>query len=267
MNAHADTVEIAYQFRLPDGRDVMYDLLFDPKSFALLNTPPKRSPEWARLEHEQCPNCPLDAAEHTYCPVAVHLAPVLRDCGNLRSYEHVHLHVIRRERIVTQYTSAQHGLAAIMGLIMPSCGCPRIEFLRPMARFQLLVANEVETLYLALATYALSRLLRARSALPAESSLDGLALIGRDLEVVYGALAKRLGSACSQDAALNALVTLTGNAQLMMLAPNEHLDEIEALFVPYLNGRDPEEAWLARQRSRRAPRPFPIPRTAERALR
>ncbi|NJO12704.1 MAG: hypothetical protein HC872_03670, partial [Gammaproteobacteria bacterium] len=69
-------VRIRYRFVLPDASRETFDLYFDASDFRILNPHPAPLPFWTELGFNQCENCPLQAAEHPHCPVAVQLVAV-----------------------------------------------------------------------------------------------------------------------------------------------------------------------------------------------
>jgi hypothetical protein len=167
-------VRIRYRFVLPDGRRESFDLFFDPQDFRLLNPHPPELPFWAALGCKQCENCPLKADTHPHCPVAVQLVGVIERLEQLVSYDQVRIDVQTAERTVTHETTAQQALSSLLGLIIATSGCPRTEFLRPMARFHLPLASEMETLYRSVTMYALAQLLKASAGATPDTQLDGL---------------------------------------------------------------------------------------------
>ena len=141
------TLRVLYRFNLPNGVRESFDLYFDGRDFRLLNPVPKPVPFWAELAFNRCENCPLPAADHAACPAAAQLVAVVEKIETLVSYDEIRVDVLTAERSITQTTTAQQGLASLFGLILSASGCPRTAFLRPMARFHLPLANELETLY------------------------------------------------------------------------------------------------------------------------
>src|SRR5262245_42875852 len=167
-------VRIRYRFVLPDGRRESFDLQFDPQDFHLVNPQPAELPFWTALDCKQCENCPLKVESHPHCPVAVHLVAIIERLERLVSYAQVRIHVVTAERKVPHETTAQQALSSRLGLIIATCGCPRTEFLRPMARFHLPLASETETLYRSVTMYALAELIKAANGAAPDSNFEGL---------------------------------------------------------------------------------------------
>jgi len=108
-------------------------------------TPQSDPPIWTALDFKQCPNCPLSKTEFPYGPIARNLAPLLKQCASLVSYETLTLEVISKERTIRGKTSIQRALSSLIGLIMATSPCPITKNLKPMAHFHLPLANEEET--------------------------------------------------------------------------------------------------------------------------
>ena len=228
------TVTIQYRFRFPDNREEVFDLRFDAETLDLLGDAPDGLPFWTRLDHQQCPNCPLTPETHPHCPTAVHLVRIVSSCRNVLSYEEVHVDVVTPERLVSKDTSAQKGISSLMGLVMATSGCPLTGFFKPMARFHLPLASGKETVYRAASMYLLAQYFLHQAGRPADLSLKGLLKIYYDLQVMNRAMAERLRSASDRDAAVNAVVLLDLYAKTLPLAIEESLKGIRHLFAAYL---------------------------------
>lgn len=227
-------VRIRYRFVLPDGSRETFDLFFDSRDFRLLNPQPPALPFWTELGCNQCENCPLRAAEHPHCPVAVQLVSVIERLGRLVSYDQVRVDVHTAERVVTQETTAQQALSSLLGLVMAASGCPRTEFLRPMARFHLPLASELETIFRSAATFALAQLLRAGSGGTPDIEFAGLRQAYAELHKVNRGIARRIGAATANDPARNAVVLLDAYTTLLPSAIEQSLADMRPLFAAFI---------------------------------
>lgn len=228
-------VRIRYRFVLPDGRRESFDLKFDPQDFRLLNPQPAELPFWTALDCKQCENCPLKVASHPHCPVAVHLVGIIERLEKLVSYDQVRIDVVTAERTVTHETTAQQALSSLLGLIIATSGCPRTEFLRPMARFHLPFASEMETVYRSVSMYALAQLIKAGNGTPPDTSLEGLKKAYGELHRVNRGLAKRIGAATGGDPARNAVALLDAYTTLLPNAIEQALADMRPLFGALLD--------------------------------
>jgi hypothetical protein len=229
-------VRIRYRFVLPDGRRESFDLQFDPQDFHLLNPRPAELPFWTALDCKQCENCPLRVESHPQCPVAVHLVAIIERLERLVSYDQVRIDVVTAERTVTHETTAQQALSSLLGLIIATSGCPRTEFLRPMARFHLPLASEAETLYRSVTMYALAELIRAGNGATPDSGLEGLKRAYGELHRVNRGLSRRIGAATGGDPARNAVALLDAYTTLLPNAIEQALADMRPLFGALLDG-------------------------------
>ena len=227
--------EIRYIFTFTNakGRREEFDLQFDD-AFQLCGQQSDSLPEWTRLDFHQCENCPLNVREQSHCPLAVALSDAVSRLGNVVSYEETHVEVITAERIISQATTAQGGMSALLGLINATSGCPITGFFRPMARFHLPFASEPETIYRAASMYLLGEYFRTRAGYPADLELNGLLAIYRDVEKVNRGIVARIRASKTQDGALNAIVLLDLYAKSLPFAVEESLAELKPLFSSYL---------------------------------
>jgi hypothetical protein len=226
------TLRVRYRFNLPNGVRESFDLFFDGGDFRLLNPLPKPVPFWAELAFNRCENCPLPAAGHPHCPAAAQLAAVVEKIETLVSYDEIRVDVLTAERSITQTTTAQQALASLFGLILSTSGCPRTAFLRPMARFHLPLANELETLYRSVTMHLLDQHLRRSRGESVDEGFAGLKAAYAELHPVNRGIARRLRAASRGDPALNAVTLLDTYASLLPSTLDEALAELEALFTP-----------------------------------
>jgi hypothetical protein len=198
---------------------------------------PEEPPQWAQLDFHQCPHCTLTTQSQTYCPIALRLSDVVERCGDLLSYDDVHVDVKTMERCISQYTSVQIGISALMGVIMATSGCPHMAFFKPMARFHLPMASDEETLCRAVSMYLLAQYLSGKAGGKADFELEGLKEIYRNVQQVNASIADRLRCATEADSSVNAVVTLDMFAKGVLFEIEESLEDLRFVFAPYL--KDP----------------------------
>jgi uncharacterized protein DUF6901 len=224
---------VRYRFGVENGPKFDFPLEFDPENFSLIMDDKEDRPDWTRLEHHQCDNCPFTPDETPRCPLALSLVEVIEATNQLVSHERVTLEVTFPDRTVSMDTTAQDALRSLMGLIIPTSGCPHTAFFRPMARFHLPVSTQEETLYRVTSMYMLAQYMRALSGLDRETDFEGLARIYSVINVVNRNVTERLREVCTKDSSLNAVVLLDVFAQILPMQLEDILGEFEALFKPY----------------------------------
>ena len=221
---------IRYRFTLASGVEERFELELDPDTLEYRAEVPATPPPWTRLAFEQCSNCPLSSAEHAHCPVALNLVGLVRSFDGVVSHDPVELAVQTEERLVSLPTTAQEGVSSLVGLIMATSACPHTSFFRPMARFHLPLASDLETIYRSTSMYLLGQYFRSLSGQPVDARLDGLKDVYETLRVVNRALAARLRAASESDSTVNAVVMLDVYAILVHDAIEDSLEELRPLF-------------------------------------
>jgi hypothetical protein len=217
---------IRYRFDLPDGSQKFLDFSFDSLDFRLVNKAPAAAPFWTDLKFNQCVNCPLKADEHPHCPAALQMAAAIEPLKALASFDTVGVTVTQAERTIYAETTAQQAMSSVLGLIMATAGCPWTDRFRPMARFHLPFASEVETVYRSVSMFLLSRELagaRTQGFAALEQLYENLHVVNRDMS-------RRLGAATRTDPAQNAMALLDAYTTLLPAALESSLEELKPLF-------------------------------------
>ena len=191
-----ETHVIRYNFQMPDNSREEFYLELNPINLELKGNIPERLPAWTKLEFHQCANCPLDAINHPYCPLAANIVNVVHRFDGLCSYDAITVEVLTDQRRITQHTTVQKGISSMMGLIIATCGCPHTTFFKPMARFHLPLASEQETVFRATSMYLLAQYyLKKESFRIANFEFEGLNMIYNNIQIINFAIIKRLRNA------------------------------------------------------------------------
>lgn len=229
------TYTIEYQMSFAKQQRVTYALEFDDQTAQLKNNTPVNLPEWTRLEFKQCTHCPLSGEQHTHCPLAANLVYIIKNFDALMSYDSLELKVITEHRTIYKSTTVQEALGAILGLVIPTCGCPHTAYFRPMARFHLPLASTDETIYRATSMYLLAQYFRKKAGKKTELDFQGLKEIYKNMQILNGAIAERLRSASKTDSSVNAVILLDMFTLVLPIAIEDSLTELRDLFTAYLN--------------------------------
>jgi hypothetical protein len=223
----SDNHHIRYCFDLPDGTRKALDFTFDAADFRLANAAPPAPPFWTELKFNQCANCPLNADEHPHCPAALQMAQAIEPLKALVSFDTVGVTVTQAERTMYAETTAQQAMSSVLGLIMATAGCPWTDRFRPMARFHLPFASEVETVYRSVCMFLLARELNDEGKLP---GFAGLEKLYENLHAVNRDMSRRLGAATRTDPPRNAMALLDAYTTLLPAALECSLEELKPLF-------------------------------------
>ena len=221
---------IRYEFS-HGGVTKAFNITLDPKT--LLNTAPAPDspPAWAKLSFEKCANCPLREEDTPSCPAALTLSEVVASFAHIFSYERVSARVTVAERVYEQVdVSVQEALSSLLGVYMTTSGCPVLAKLRPLVRFHLPFATELETVTRTTSMYLLSQYLVAQDGGTPDWSLEGLSKTYEATSVVNRAFAKRLRAGATKDANVNALIRLDSVARSVPELVESQMDELRFLF-------------------------------------
>ena len=226
-------IPIKYSFTLADGSTETFDLQLDNNSIELINFSPAELPDWTHLDFHQCPHCPFDVTSVPDCPVAANLVPIVTLFEKLLSYDEIRLDVKTNERHISQETTAQRAISALMGLVMAASGCPHTSYFKPMARFHLPLASEEETLYRATSMYLLSQYFLKKEGHDFDFDLGGLTAIYRNIQIVNLTISQRIRASTITDSSVNAIVLLDMYAKAVPYVIKDHLGDIRYLFTSF----------------------------------
>lgn len=229
------SIEISYTFGFPSGESQVFDLLLDDETLNLQAQSRENLPPWTLLERNQCVNCPLDARQHRFCPVALNFVDVAEQFAHRVSYEEVQVTVTTPDRTYIKDTVLQQGLSSLLGVIMTTSGCPIMEPLKPMVRQHLPFATVLETLIRAVSMYLLAQFLRRSEGQSFEFGLEGLNRIYAEVALVNRDFARRLQEAATEDANINALVGLDCFATMALLIAEDMLNGVKPHFSAYMD--------------------------------
>jgi hypothetical protein len=227
--------QISYRFCADDGSARTFVVDFDEAGLARQPAAERGWPDWTRLDCHQCPDCPLAGSDATHCPMATALADVQGFASRFDSFSALKVTVVMPERETHTATSVQRALSSLMGLLIGTCACPDIAWLRPMAHFHLPMASEEETIYRATSMYLLAQYFRHQAGAEPDLSLQGLQQRYRRLHQINMAMAERLRGALEKDASINAVILLDMFAQAMPYSVDDSVAELEYLFRAYLD--------------------------------
>ncbi|MDD2365134.1 MAG: hypothetical protein PHN84_03120 [Desulfuromonadaceae bacterium] len=225
---------IRYIFRFKNGETKEFLLRFDSTTLDLIPDNKSVPPSWAALSVYKCNNCPLDPDIHEYCPTALHLGWILNELQEYDSFEEVTIEVVDFMRSYVKETSLQDGLGSLMGIIMPTGGCPLLKPLRPMVRFHLPFASLEEMEYRMVSMYLFAQYLRQQNGEEPDWTLDGLQDIYKKVSDVNKSFAYRVSTSSKGDVGINAIIILDCFAKTVPKAIQNMMKDFETIFAPHL---------------------------------
>jgi len=226
-------IRFLYTFKFPDGLVKQFEALLDVATLELVVPHDRPRPAWTKLKYNQCEQCPL-SDDVEYCPVAVNLSNLVETFKDSQSYETTTVYVQTPERAYEKATTLQKGLSAIIGIYMVTSNCPVMDKLRPMVKFHLPFGSLEETVYRAASMYLVAQYLLMRKGKQPDWELKKLIDIYKSVGYVNQGISKRLASASTEDANMNAVVILSAYASMVPFSIENKLAEMEYLFREYM---------------------------------
>jgi hypothetical protein len=224
-----------YRFSFPSGKQKIFNIYLDPVSLDVLRVQSAAKPEWAKLNKFMCPNCPLEAASHRYCPLALNLVDIVDFFKNTNSYDRVEITVETKDRSFKKKTDVQGGLSSIMGILMAGSGCPILGKLKSMVRFHLPFATIDETEVRTISIYLLAQYVQYKKGLEPDWTLKKLKKIYADIEVVNRNIADKLSELERQDANVNSVVILNNFAAAVHIYLDDmNIPKVESFIKEFI---------------------------------
>ena len=212
---------IEYTLTLDDGRSVHFKV--DPERVAAAGGDGGPHPFWTQLDYHQCPNCPLKAGEHRYCPAALDIEQIVAAFGDVFSYHQVQVEVRTVERTYLKRTDVQTALRSLMGLCLATGGCPVLSRMKGPARLHMPLATVEETLFRMVGAYLIGQYIGAREGGTPDWDLSGLRRFYAELQDVNRSLKRRVDAAAEKDANINAVVMLMNISMLVSFSLEQQL--------------------------------------------
>jgi hypothetical protein len=202
---------IIYRYRITfqDHSRKTVAVKIDPDTLALIRDETPSLPDWTKLTFHKCPNCPLDESLHERCPVAVNLVEVIATFPGRRSFEEVDVIVESPNRTYGHHTTLQATASSLLGLFMPTSGCPILDKLRPMVEMHLPFQTREETVFRMISMYLFVQHVLDKGGRQGDWELGGLIAHLEEISKVNKAFCERLNAMAAEDLSVDALVVLS----------------------------------------------------------
>lgn len=229
------TVYFKYRFKFEKEEEIIFDVELDNETLDLVKKEREKIPDWCKMDSFRCSNCRLDE-KTKYCPVIVNLLDIVDSFSKMNSYEKCDIVIETEERgYHKKDVSLQSAVSSLMGIYMPTSGCPTLDMLRPMVKFHLPFATLDETVYRAVSMFLVAQYLRKSRGKESSFELDELGEIYGEIEKININFAKQLNKIEVSDASINAIVLLNSFANFANITFGEELVEmLEKDFRMYL---------------------------------
>lgn len=186
-------------------------------------------PEWTRLGHHQCSNCPLTTKDCRYCPAAVDLCDVVSDFQRMPAIKKARIRVVTPDREYVKEASLEEGVRSLMGLIMATSACPILAHLKPNARYHLPFASQEEFITRSTAMYLMNQYYKYREGKHPDWELQGLIQLNQELQILNQAFWQRVHDACENDSNLKALLSFFNLSSSVSYSLESQLQKIRPL--------------------------------------
>jgi hypothetical protein len=202
---------IIYRYRITfqDRSRKTVAVKIDPDALALVRDETPSLPDWTKLAFHRCPNCPLDESLHERCPVAANLVEVIATFPGRRSFEEVDVIVESPNRTYAHHTTLQATVSSLLGLFMPTSGCPVLDKLRPMVEMHLPFQTREETVFRMISMYLFVQRVLEKDGRRGDWDLGGLIADLEEIGKVNKAFCERLNAMAAEDLSVDALVVLS----------------------------------------------------------
>lgn len=175
--------------------------------------------------------CPMSKRQTEFCPIAKNIADVASHFSEDKSHKEYQIKVVTAERTYIKEAKIQTGLFSIFGLLMPTSGCPRMSFLKPMARFHMPFSSANETLVRSLSMHLLTQFCLYKKGEKVNYNLDLLEENYKQVNVINQGIISRIRLMAKGDASQNAIVILDGFASFLELEKTSQFSELENLII------------------------------------
>lgn len=220
--------EIKYTFEFQGSKKLEYTLNFDEQN-QLMGKDNGKIKDWTRLDFNQCKNCPLSVDDYIQCPVAKNIDEIVEETKDKVSYEKAYVTVETPERVYAKNCDTQEGLLSLFGLIMPTSGCPHLDWFRPLARFHLPFSTLEETMFRVLALRLVGHFLDSDDL--DKVDLDYVKKQYSAVEVVNLDFIGRMHTYCKGDADVNAVAALDLFAKLFQFEQESDFKSLRSIFA------------------------------------
>ena len=207
---------------MPQGEVLKFDIATMKKKAS------KVLPDWTRLDHKQCPNCPLSIEETTYCPAALDVVDIISTFKHYKSFQQVKVRVIGREREYFKKCDLQTAVNSLLGLVMANSECPYLSMFKVMSKYHLPFSSIEESTQRTLSFYLFEQFVIATKNGQPDWSLQALLERYEALKVVNTYFVKRINDyEDHNDAHINSVVRFFTLSSLIEVSMDKILNEVD----------------------------------------
>lgn len=219
---------IAYKLSLGQEEPILFSVDTERQNAATSNG---SQAFWTQLEHHQCPNCPLAKTGTRHCPAALDIEHIVDTFSQVESHAMVDVDVQIGDRRHVTRTDVQTALQSLLGLSLATSACPVLSQMKGPGRLHMPFATVEETLFRMVGAYFVGQYLKSQQGGDADFTLSSLSRMYEEVQTVNRHLKRRLDTAVSRDANVNAVVSLMSVAMLVSFSLNQQLSELHPFAI------------------------------------
>lgn len=208
-------LKYVYTFIFKDGREKKFEILIDKDTLNIIPSEQQEIAQWAKREEFQCASEFCNSMFKEYCPIAVNINNIIKFFSDIDSYENVKIYAEVDERTYYKETSVQKGVSSLIGIIMPTSGCPVLAKLKPLTRFHLPFASIEETEFRVISMYLFAQYMIFQRGGKPDWEMVKLKKIYEDILKINRTLSEKVAQLENKDASINAIVALDNFAQFI----------------------------------------------------
>jgi len=226
-----DALKFNYTFEFINENKKKFEIKIDPQTLEVIREREKELPEWTKLKNFKCPHCPLDENKNEFCPLAISIRQVLLFFNETPSFEKAKITVDSKERQYIKNVDVQTGVSSLMGIIMPTSGCPVLAKLKPLVKFHLPFSTIEETEFKVFSMYLLAQFLKMKNGKEPDWEMKNLNELYNDILLLNQNVAEKISKIGAMDAGINAVVILNNFADSVTFGlDTKDLTHLEKLF-------------------------------------
>ncbi|MGK9475478.1 DUF6901 family protein [Melioribacter sp. OK-6-Me] len=215
MNNEPQTLEYIYTFKFEDGSEKVFTIQLDAETLNIITRETEEIPEWAYNSDFPCNSEKCNNSNTQYCPIALHLDKIIRFFSDRVSYEKVFITADINGRHYSKETTIQNAVSSLIGIIMPSSGCPILGKLKPLVKYHLPFSSIEETEYRVYSMYLFAQYLRHLKGLDADWEMKHLHDLYAQILDINRIISQKIAQLENQDASCNAIIALDNFAQFI----------------------------------------------------
>lgn len=228
-------ISYTYRFRFKDNIDKVITLELEADTLTLIYDKQLEHPEWTKCSNFTCKTSSCEDTNNGLCPIAISLNRFVKLFSNFPSYERVTLFVECKQRSYSKETSLQEAFGSLLGIVMPTCGCPVLGKLKPMVKFHLPFASIEETEFRVFSMYLLAQYVRMKCNLKPDWEMTELKKLYEDIQTINRNCAQKIADLEKMDTSINSVIVLNNFADSITFSLEENLVHFKKLFDCWLN--------------------------------